>query len=325
MIADSHRDRLSGTCGVLTGASGFLGRALLRELPAGTKVYATYYSDDRFPTWASTCRAEIEPVRVDLRTTQLDVPKVDWALLLAARVKAEDSLRDPLGALHGIADVTLNSIERLCSEQIVHLSTGSVYDGLEGELSPARALRPKLPYSIAKLAGELLFESQARSPYWNLRFFGAYGPGEPRFKVIRRMVESFASGATSFTLRGDGRNRLDPMYITDAAHALIAFLLEPARSGTLDLCQGESLSIGDFAHQAYRMTHPDPEAAPLRLKLTGETHESILGAPSPAEQEAVVAVSRRSIADGLRDYGRIVRPIRNGEAANTLLPYANPC
>jgi nucleoside-diphosphate-sugar epimerase len=320
MTSSSHRERLSGTLGVLTGASGFLGKSLLSELPADTTVYATYHSDDRFPAWAGTCRADIEPIRVDLRTTQLDVPKVDWALLLAAQVRTEDSLRDPLGALHGIADVTLNSIQRLRCEQIVHLSSGSVYEGLEGELSPARALRPKLPYSIAKLAGELLFESQVRRPYWNLRFFGAYGPGEPRFKVIRRMVESFVSGATSFTLSGEGRNRLDPMYITDAVHALIAFLLEPAGSGTVDLCQGESLSIVEFAHQAYRMAHPNPQAAPLRLELTGEAHESILGVPSPAEQEAIVGVSRRSIPDGLREYGRIVRAIQDGGAINTPLP-----
>jgi len=293
-----------GHTGVITGASGFIGRAVLRGLPAGVRVHAVYHSSVDFPEWTRTLAAEVVPVRLDLRRDRLSeaVPDTEWALLLAARVATADSLGDPLGELEAVAGVTANAIRGLRTGAVVHVSSGSVYERLVGDLSPDRRLRPKLPYSISKLAAELLLETYAQAPFWTLRFFGAYGPGEPSFKLARRLVEAFGQGDRAFTLQGDGRNRIDPMHIDDAVAMLIGFLGTPPENRVLDVSQGEAPSIAEFARLAYEVAHPDPAGGRLQLRFEGSPVESMLGASRPMQDSVLGALARRTLSDGLREY-----------------------
>ncbi len=141
------------------------------------------------------------------------------------------------------------------------------------------------------------------APIWTVRFFGAYGPGEPSFKVTRRMVEAFRRGESEFSLTGDGTNRIDPMHVEDAANSLLR-LATVANSGVLDLCQGESKTMKEYAHCIYEAVHPDPAGVPLRLRLEGEAHEQMHGAADPARADAILNVERRSLREGMRDYAR---------------------
>jgi nucleoside-diphosphate-sugar epimerase len=294
--------QLDGSSGVLTGASGFIGRAVLRSLPAGCRVHAVFNSAHDFPEWASSLSADVVPVQVDLAHGRLAefVPPVDWALLLAARVATAASVSDPLGELEAIAGVTANSIVGLRAGQVVHLSSGSVYETLTGALGPDRVLSPRLPYSIAKLSAELLFASYVDAPYWNVRFFGAFGPGEPEFKLARRLVEAFARGETRFTIRGDGTNVIDPMYIDDAAVELLAVLTTPGECRVADLTQGEGLTVRQFVEVAYDAVHP-ATGDTLDVVCTGEAHEKMLGR---AVTDAAFAFGRprTSIAEGFERY-----------------------
>jgi nucleoside-diphosphate-sugar epimerase len=295
--------QLAGSEGVVTGASGFIGRGVLGALPAGCRVHAVYNSSSDFEEWAARQRADIVPLRVDLSRDRLAdfVPRADWALLMAARVATAASLEDPVGELTAVTAVTANSVVGLEAEQMVLLSSGSVYETLTGALSPDRVLAPRLPYSISKLAAELLFAAYASGPYWVVRFFGAFGPGEPTFKLARRLVEAFAAGETAFTLSGDGTNVIDPMYIDDAARALIGVLGTPGQSRPADLNQGEGLSVGEFANVAYEAVSPEAGTAPLRLDFVGVAHEKMLGRAT-TDAAFAVGVDRTSIAEGFRRY-----------------------
>jgi nucleoside-diphosphate-sugar epimerase len=297
-------ESLRDSSGVVTGASGFIGRAIVAALPPSCRVHAVYQSAADFPEWAKACRAEIIPVRVDLTAERLaeHVPAVDWALLLAARVATAASRADPVGELTAVAGVTANSIMGLRAGQVVHLSSGSVYETLPGELSPSRVLSPRLPYSIAKLAGELLFCSYVDRPYWNVRFFGAFGPGEPTFKLAYRLVQAFGRGEREFGVRGDGSNYIDPMYITDAAAEIASLLARPGESRTVDLAQGEGLTVREFVEVAYRTVHPSPQDAPLSLVFEGEAHEQMLGTARSDEAGLPPRRERRTIAEGFADY-----------------------
>jgi nucleoside-diphosphate-sugar epimerase len=298
---------LAGSVGLLTGASGFIGRALLQELPATTTVFATYNSSVDFPSWAARLGADVRPIRIDLvhwPVAPLIRTKLDWALCAAAQVATAASRHDPVEELVRVAGPAVNAVAGLQARRIVHVSSGSVYETCEGRLFPGLPLNPRLPYSVGKLAGELLVKSFAEVTPWIVRFFGAFGPGEPQFKITRRLVTAFQGGATTFRLTGDGTNRIDPMHVSDAVSALTQLCASDDEPRTIDLCQGESMPIAAFAQLAYEAAHPAPHTAPLRLAFGGTAHEQMRGAADPTAAEAVVGVGRRNLREGLKEYAK---------------------
>lgn len=300
---------LDGSVGVLTGASGFIGRAFLRSLPRGVTVYATYNTSKQFPAWAAELRADVRPVQIDLATDRLApaVPQeVDWALILAAQVATHASRESPVEALTRVAGPAVNAVAGLPTARLVHISSGSVYETLGGRLSPTLCPSPHLPYAIGKLAGEHLVRSYSEAEPWIVRFFGAYGPGEPDFKVTARMVRAFAQGATTFNLSGDGTNRIDPMHIDDAAESLVALCGSNQPPQTIDLCQGESLAMADYAALVYEASHPEAARTALELGFSGVAIEEMRGVPDPAAADAVIGHPRRSLRQGMKEYARWV-------------------
>jgi nucleoside-diphosphate-sugar epimerase len=299
---------LSGAVGTITGASGFLGRAVLRALPADVTVFATYRDSADFFEWTSTLSADVRPVKVDLASQRLPQEivstELDWTLSLAARVSTAASREDPVGELLHVAGPAVNAIAGLRTRHLVHVSSGSVYETLAGDLSPDRQLSPLLPYAVAKLAGELLVASYAETMPWIVRFFGAYGPGEPKFKVTRRMVEAFSRGTRTFRLSGDGTNHIDPMHVEDAAAALLALCTSGHAPRTIDLCQGEAPTMAAYAELIYQAAHPDPVTSPLLLEFAGHAHEQMRGRASPAAADALLGLERRSLRQGMGEYAR---------------------
>src|SRR4029453_6016727 len=88
-----------------------------------------------------------------------------------------------------------------------------------------------LPYAISKLASEeyIRFYADRRGApanFINVRFFGAFGPYEPLRKITPRFLTAVGRGDRDFTLRGDGRNLIDFMYVDDAVRGLLALVTD---------------------------------------------------------------------------------------------------
>src|SRR5262249_30081950 len=117
-------------------------------------------------------------------------------------------------------------------------------------------LSPVLPYAISKLAAEryVRFFAENRGAigrYVILRFFGAYGPNEPERKIYTRLARAFGiQQDRRFTVRGDGNNLIDAMFVTDATAALFKAINSGATNVTLDLCTGAPMSINELVHTA---------------------------------------------------------------------------
>ena len=137
------------------------------------------------------------------------------------------------------------------------VSSGAVYDGLTGDVSPATPVSPRLPYAISKLASEqyIRFFAERRgtlASYINVRFFGAYGPYEAERKITTRWLRAMAAGQREFVVRGDGQNLIDFMYVDDAVDGLLALLRRAASVATVDFASGAPVSVDDVVQAMAR-------------------------------------------------------------------------
>jgi nucleoside-diphosphate-sugar epimerase len=218
---------------LVTGASGFIGRNLLEALDPGWDVVALWRGAATFPEAAAALgRPRLRPVRCDL--TDADAVAAcaplaepfDVVFNLAGRVDIPRSLTEPQADLLDNAAATLNLVRAATTGHLVHLSTGAVYEGQTGRVDPSVPLAPSLPYAAHKLLGES-YARAAHARYGTaaqvtiVRFFGAYGPHEPAWKLYARLVQRFAvDREPSFEVYGDGTNLIDGMWAEDAALGL---------------------------------------------------------------------------------------------------------
>ena len=244
---------------VVTGASGFIGHNVLLRAPREWTVYAVYHSTpglDSFVTQHGL--TNVRPVKCDL-TSEADVralsqtigARPDAMLYLAANGDPAASSERPRWDLESNTVAFVNTLEHCPADHVVYLSSGAVYDGLHGVVTPATPVSPKLPYAISKLASEqyLQFFCERRgsvSSYINVRFFGAYGPYEPARKITTKWLQALARGERAFAIRGDGKNLIDFMYVDDAVDGLLALVKAKGTRLTLDFASGTPVSINDI-------------------------------------------------------------------------------
>ena len=243
---------------VVTGASGFIGHNVLLRAPRQWTIYAVYHSTPGLEAFvAEHGLRNVRPIRCDLLNEQ-DVRSMartiggtpDAMLYLAANGDPAASAERPRWDLESNTLAFVTCLEHCPASHVVYLSSGAVYDGLSGAVSPASPVSPRLPYAISKLASEqyLRFFAERRDAvksYVNVRFFGAYGPYEAARKITTRWLQALANGQREFVIRGDGRNLIDFMYVDDAVDGFLALLKTPGTKLTVDFASGAPVSVND--------------------------------------------------------------------------------
>jgi nucleoside-diphosphate-sugar epimerase len=270
---------------LVTGASGFIGRNLLQSVPGDWQVLATFHRSMDFPAFlAAHGLSHVKPVRIDLASESPEAiaraigPAHDAAVLLAANGDPAYSVRAPREDLAANALSVVSVLEGVRVGRLVYVSSGAVYDHLGGGVHPGVAVYPTLPYAISKLTAERYMHSFTRSGRVGsataVRFFGAYGPHEPERKIYTRLVKAFAqTRRPEFTVRGNGKNLIDAMYVDDAVRGLLTLVTHPAPAGsseTLDLASGTPLSIEALVRTAAETFGITPE-----IRFEGEVPEYI--------------------------------------------------
>ena len=210
---------------LVTGASGFIGHNVLLRAPRDWHVTAVYHQTPGLDEFVRRHElANVQVVRCDLTNpgSVAELARVrgsfDACLYLAANGDPAKSADRPAW------DLTLNTLglvtllEQVQVGHCVYVSSGAVYDGLRGPVTPSTAVAPLLPYAISKLASEhylRAFAERSRrvGSYVNVRFFGAYGPYEPLRKITTKWMRAVMDGQREFTLRGNGENLIDFMYV----------------------------------------------------------------------------------------------------------------
>lgn len=294
---------------LVTGASGFLGRNLLSALPASWRVGAMYHRQVDLPAFVEGLdRPLVRPIRCDLtdaeqvRQFALAAGEFDACIYLAANGDPALSAQDPgLDAQKNVLAL-LNLLSSIRIGRLVYLSSGAVYDTLSGAVSPSVPLNPVLPYAISKLAAEryVRFFAEKRGSIGShviLRFFGAYGPCEPERKIYTRLARSLGiRKERRFTVRGDGKNLIDAMFVGDAISALLKVLNSDASNVTVDLCSGVPISINELVHRAASVFG----VRGVEILHSGSVPEYIAFHASPRQAEELFGFkASTSLAEGL--------------------------
>lgn len=267
---------------LVTGASGFIGRNLVKRLPRDCDITALYHTAIDYPGFLrANGLSHVRALQVDLADAEQVQARVgsswDAIVYLAANANPSRSVESPTFDLKANTLSALNLLASCSTEFFLFLSSGAVYDGLTGRVSPASPLAPRLPYAVSKLATEhyLRFyceRSDRIARLTVLRFFGAFGPHEPSRKIYTKMVEAFAArGDREFAIRGDGSNLIDAMYVDDAVDGLLAVLFDRGGGGTFDFGSGHPLAIEQLVRRAAAVWGIDA----VHIRRQGTTAEPI--------------------------------------------------
>jgi UDP-glucose 4-epimerase len=242
---------------IVTGASGFIGRNVLLRAPRDWDIIALHHStplddfvSDHRLTHVRTRRCDLRDRNAAHGVKDFVGGRVNAILYLAANGDPAASAERPRWDLESNAVALVNFLEQCEADHLVFASSGAVYDGLRGAVSPQSATSPRLPYAISKLASEHYVRYFAEKhgtlgSFVNVRFFGAYGPYEAERKITTRWLRAMADGQREFVIRGDGRNLIDFMYVDDAVDGYLALLAAKGTSATVDFASGTPKTINE--------------------------------------------------------------------------------
>ena len=171
---------------IVTGASGFVGHNVLLRAPREWEIVAVYHRTPGLDAFiAQHGLTHVRAVKADLcdpdavgRVAAAICGRADAVLYLAANGDPAASAERPVWDLQSNTTAFVTFLEHCPAEHVVYLSSGAVYDGLAGPVTPATPVSPRLPYAISKLASEQYLRffaerRQAVGSYVNVRFFGA--------------------------------------------------------------------------------------------------------------------------------------------------------
>lgn len=229
---------------LVTGANGFLARAVAAMLPEGWDAVALLRSSGQgTPSGFSTSGASVQDL-------QHRVPALDCVLHLAACIPAQPDLPDPELRRVNI-DLVSRLVEAYPGARHVHASSVSVY-GLPKALplTASSGFRQPSRYGLSKLAGECIVRQLPRHAV--IRFSSIIGQGMRAGSFIPAAIAAAKAG--TIQLRGDGRRLQNYIDVRDAARMCL-------RAIERDDCF-VTLGIGPASHS-------NLEVAQLLCSLTG--------------------------------------------------------
>jgi UDP-glucuronate 4-epimerase len=241
---------------VVTGAAGFIGSHLLRELldrghdAVGWDSFTDYYDVALKEENAFGLPVE----RVDLAEDDLpDLAGVDGVFHLAGQPGVSSFgevfpvyVRQNLVATQRLLEAAVASPTR-----IVFASSSSVYGDADAyPTSEETRTRPLSPYGVTKLACENLIGAYGAELGLDavvLRYFTIYGPRQRPDMALAKWIDRVVAGQP-LELHGDGTQSRSFTFVDDAVEAAILAMERGSPGDVFNVGGGEEASMLDAIH-----------------------------------------------------------------------------
>lgn len=238
---------------LVTGATGFVGKNLLKILKTGdNEIYAFFRDkekiyDENKINWINHdfFQENIFPSKVGLLPSDLD--------MIIHLVQSRKYKNFPEEAID-IYKVNIQSTFELLEygrksdiNSFIYVSSGAVYSPMPGvELTEESEIKISNFYACSKFISELMIGQYKK--YFNtiiLRLFFPYGPGQ-KGMLIPTLIENVKNKNSITVFNTDDGIKINPIYIDDAVKAIIkTFNLKGER--TINVAGDEKVSIRDIA------------------------------------------------------------------------------
>ncbi|MGX5735316.1 NAD-dependent epimerase/dehydratase family protein [Bosea thiooxidans] len=276
---------------LVTGASGFVGRVLVRMAQAkGHRVVALVRDSAQTPAGSDALIHELGS------GAKLELPSGVNAVVHLAQSRVYRAFPGDAGEMYrvnvaGTQDVLVAAAEAGVSRLCV-ISSGTVYEPFSGELAEHEPLAPVGNLGATKLAAEVLARPySALFPVSILRLFAPYGPGQTA-RLIPDLIKRVRSGEVVTLPSSGGGLRFAPTYVDDICDVILA-ALQDSWKGEFNVASPEALTIEDVARGIAAALGKEP-----RFERKEMSVPSLV--PSLAKFGAQYDLSRfRSFAEGI--------------------------
>ena len=248
-------ENLSGKTVVVTGASGYIGSALVEELVKNScKVVRVSRKEPMFLPDTKSIKADIREFNTWLEI----VAQADIIYHLASNTSVYEAANNPAESLSSTLlplHHLINAIEKQKRKpRVVFASTATVY-GLTPKFPIVETFKtnPITIYDSHKLFAEQLLSSAAHRGFLesiSLRLSNVYGLSVAMSladdRGILNKVTKMALQSKDLIVYGDGNYLRDYVYIDDVVHAfMLAGCIKDINSEIFNVSSGKSIYVGD--------------------------------------------------------------------------------
>ncbi|APE95112.1 NAD-dependent epimerase/dehydratase family protein [Halodesulfurarchaeum formicicum] len=260
---------IAGQQVLVTGGAGFIGSNIAAALLDGNDVRVLDdLSSGRRENVPDGAELLVGDVR-DEDALDAAMAGVDLVFHEAAVVSVARSTEAPLETTRTNVDATVRVLEQARTEdaRVVFASSAAVYGPpAYVPVDESHPKEPTSPYGVSKLAADQyvrLYASLYDVPTVALRYFNAYGPGQPDGDysgVIRTFVDQATAGEP-ITVHGDGQQTRDFVHIDDIVRANLRAATTPHVGEAFNVGTGDSVTVSKLAAHIQELAGSD---SPIR-------------------------------------------------------------